>query len=186
MGLTRLPPLSFAQTVAAVGGQTKSRLPFHCGSDSSCTSSDGETRMPSRRGSTCRKETKLKRKSLSLRNHSVIFPVDEESVYQRPAEESFFPPPFTNTIPSTIYPPAKVKQHLYLLICASILLPPNLIKNSILTFLGKYFRITIRIRIPVLISRGNCFLLRQQPLSKCKKKEKKRKIKRGKKSQNKI
>lgn len=65
--------------------------------------------MTSRRGSSCRNETKLKRKGLSLRNHSGIFPVDEESVYQRPAEEPFFPPPFTNTIPSVIYPPAKVK-----------------------------------------------------------------------------
>lgn len=107
--VTNTTSRSFAQTVAAVRGQTKTRLPFHCGSDSSSTSSDGGTRMTGRRGSSYRNETKLKRKSLSLRNHSGIFPVDEESVYQRPAEELFFPPPFTNTIPSVIYPPAKVK-----------------------------------------------------------------------------
>lgn len=69
--------------------------------------------MTSRQGSTHKNETKHKK---SLRNHSGIFPVDEESVYQQPAEESFFPPLFTNTIPSTICPPAKVKPNLYLLL----------------------------------------------------------------------
>lgn len=146
MWLTRLPPLSFVQTVAAVEEQTKTDLPFHCGSDSSSTSSDRGTRMTSRQVFTCKNDTKLKRKSLSLRNHSVVFPVDEESVYQRPAEESFFPAQFTNTIQSTLYPPAKVNQNSFLPMRAcffsvSFSLPTCLIKMpslyvccSILTF----------------------------------------------------
>ncbi|XP_075870429.1 protein hinderin isoform X2 [Nelusetta ayraudi] len=94
-------------TSSEVGGQTKTRLHFDCGSDSSSTSSDIGARMTSRQGSSCKNKTKLKRHSLSQRKHSVFYPVDEESVHQRPAEESFFPAPFTNTTPNTIYPQAK-------------------------------------------------------------------------------
>lgn len=112
--LTPLPLLSFAQTVAEVAGQTKTRLHFDCGSDSSSTSSDIGTRMTSRQGSSCKNKTKLKRQSLSQRNHSVFYPVDEESVHPRPAEESFFPAPFTNTTPNTTYPQAKVNPYLYM------------------------------------------------------------------------
>lgn len=113
--LTPLPLLSFVQTVAEVGGQTKTRLHFDCGSgSSSSTSSDIGARMTSRQGSSCKNKTKLKRQRLSQRKHSVFYPMDEESVHQRPAEESFFPAPFTNTTPNTTYPQAKVNPYLYM------------------------------------------------------------------------
>lgn len=125
--------------VAVVGGQPKTRLSFDCGSDSSSTSSDPGARMASRQGSSsCRSKTRLKRQSLSRRNHSVFYPVDEESVHQRPAEEPLFPAPFTNTTPNAIYPPAKVNPYLYwcVLLSLSLLLTktpsPYIFRKNIL------------------------------------------------------
>lgn len=140
---------------AAVEGQAKTGLPFHCGSDNSSTSSDGVTRMTSRRDFTCKNETKLKRKCLSLRNQSVVFPVDEESVYQRPVDESFYPAPFTNTIPSAIYPPAKVSQNSFflcvLLFSFSFPMPSCLINQPSFYFESGIFTFWVHLYLNVVI-----------------------------------
>lgn len=109
--ITRLLPLSFPQIVADVGGKGKTRPPFDSGSDSTSTSSNRGTKMPTRRGSKWKNDPKLKtgskKQSLSPSKRSVVFPVDEVSACHRPAEpaEQFLFP-----APDTIYPPTQVNH----------------------------------------------------------------------------
>lgn len=107
--LTSLLPLSFPQIVAEVGGKTKTRPSFDCGSDSTSTSSNRGTKMPTRRGSNWKNDPKLKtgskKQSLSPSKRSVVFPVDEVSFCHRPAEPA---EQFSFPVPDTIYPPTQV------------------------------------------------------------------------------
>lgn len=82
----------FPQTVAGVGGETKTQTPFNLGLGSTSTSSKRGTKT--RRSLNCKSETTSKKQGHSQSERSGVYPKEEVSVRHRATvatEHSLYP-----------------------------------------------------------------------------------------------